>query len=64
MYAAESLGTYIHSFMPCWGTQVIETMPFQLTLPRFYVHQIDVNFLMNGGRNEQEARCTKSAVYE
>ena len=32
-----------------------------LTLPRFHVHQIVGNFLMNGGRDEQEGTGTAPA---
>jgi len=34
-----------------------------LTLPRFHAHQIVGNFLMNGGRDEQEGTGTASAVH-
>jgi hypothetical protein len=34
-----------------------------LTLPRFCVHQIDGNFLMNGERDEREKVGAESAVH-
>jgi hypothetical protein len=36
---------------------------YDLTLPRFHVHQIVGNFLMNGGRNGKEGVGSESAVH-
>ncbi len=36
---------------------------FDLTLPRFHVHQIAGKLKMNGGRDEQERTGSKPAVY-
>lgn len=36
----------------------------RLTLPRFHVHQIVGNFLMNGERNGQEGVGSEPAVHE
>ena len=35
----------------------------EVTLPRFHVHQIADNFLMNGERNEQEGVGAEQAVH-
>lgn len=35
----------------------------RMTLPRFHVHQIVVNFLMNGERDEQEGAGPEPAIH-